>query len=320
MDENNVPTLPTETALEGLEAEAAAHLVNSLSRNTRRAYRADWEDFQIWCGRRHFNPLPATPRAVALYITEIAHALKVSSIERRLVTIKQAHLLRNLPTPTDDPAVRKIWRTIRKEKSVAPTRKSPTLTSHIRKMVARLPTDLMGLRDRALLLIGFAGAMRRSELTRLNVSDLEFGEEGVAILICKSKTDQLGNGRKIGIPFGSHAATCPVRAVKEWLVASALTDGPLFRGLTNSGYLRENGLSDRMVARIVKRCVENAGYDAKLFAGHSLRAGLATAAALAGVSERSIQNQTGHKSLVTLRRYIRDGSLFKDNAAGKVGL
>jgi site-specific recombinase XerD len=314
------PLVPHDAALAGLEIEASEYLAKSLASNTLRAYRADWEDFQVWCSRRRFTALPATPRAVALYITELSRALKISTIGRRLITISQAHKLRGFPSPTEDEAVRKVWRAIRKEKSVAPTRKAPTLTSHIRKMISGLPTNSMGIRDRALILIGFAGAMRRSEITAIEVSDLEMGDDGIVIHIRRSKTDQLGSGRKIGIPYGSHTRTCPVDALKEWLAVSGITEGPLFRGLTRSGKLQSNGLSDRMVARIVKRCIERAGYDAAKFAGHSLRSGLATAAAMAGVSERSIQNQTGHKSVVTLRRYIRDGSLFKDNAAGKVGL
>ena len=320
MDQKEGLSATTQTPLQSLEAEASAYLAGALAPNTRRAYRADWDDFCVWCSRHKFTALPAVPQAVALYITELSRALKVSTIGRRIATISKAHKARGHQSPTESKAVRTLWRAIRREKTVAQVRKSPTLTAHIRKMVASLPTDLMGVRDRALLLIGFAGATRRSELTNLEVSDLEINDDGLIIHIRRSKTDQLGVGRKVGIPYGAHAQTCPVRALKEWLTASGIADGPLFRGITRSGKPMPEGLSDRMVARIVKRCAERVGYDATHFAGHSLRAGLATAAAQAGASERSIQNQTGHKSLVTLRRYIRDGSLFKDNAAGKVGL
>jgi integrase len=187
-------------------------------------------------------------------------------------------------------------------------------------MLAHLPDTLLGLRDRALLLLGFAGAMRRSELVGLDVSDVAQVEQGFVITIRKSKTDQHREGRKVGIPFGVRPETCPVRAVHRWLGASGVEDGPLFRSVNRHGQVLTKRLSAWAVAEVVKRSLKAAGKSARSYSGHSLRAGLVTQAAIAGASERSIQDQSGHKSLLVLRRYIRDGSLFRENAAAKVGL
>ena len=188
-------------------------------------------------------------------------------------------------------------------------------------MVDHLPQGkLLSTRDRALLLLGFAGAMRRSEIVGLDVADVSESDEGLVVVIRRSKTDQEGQGRKVGIPYGSQRETCPVRSVKAWLQEAGITEGGLFREVTRHGKVQETNLSDQTVARVVKRALRAAGKNAENFSGHSLRAGLATAAAMAGVNEREIQAQTGHKSLLVLRRYIRDGSLFRENAAAKVGL
>ena len=183
------------------------------------------------------------------------------------------------------------------------------------------PRDrLIACRDRALLLLGFAGAMRRSELVGLDVADVVETTDGLVVTIRRSKTDQEGQGRKIGIPYGSKLATCPVRSLRAWKARAKITEGPLFRQVNRHGKVSEGRLGDRTVALVVKRAVAATGVDAASYAGHSLRAGLATAAAMAGVSERVIQGQTGHKSLPILRRYIREGSLFRENAAAEVGL
>jgi integrase len=186
-------------------------------------------------------------------------------------------------------------------------------------MVAALPDGLLGVRDRALLLVGFAGAFRRSELVSLDRPDLEFTKDGLTVMLRRSKSDQEGQGRKVGIPYGSNPETCPVRALQAWLEAAAITDGPVFRGVTRHGKV-QGRLSGYAVALIVKRYAAVGGLDPSRYAGHSLRAGLATAAAIGGASERSIMNQTGHKSITMVRRYIRDGNLFRENAAAKTGL
>ena len=177
----------------------------------------------------------------------------------------------------------------------------------------------MGKRDRALLLVGFAGAFRRSELVSLDVSDVTFDPNGLTIRLRRSKTDQEGEGRKVGLPYGSNLATCPVRALQEWLSAGSISEEALFVGINRHG-TPQGRLSACAVALIVKKVVAAAGLNPDLYAGHSLRAGLATSAAMAGVSERSIMAQTGHRSVQMVRRYIRDGSLFRENAAAGIGL
>jgi site-specific recombinase XerD len=349
-------------ALQTLVSEAQEHIENSRAENTRRAYRSDWEDFTVWCRHQGLSPLPASPETVALYLTDCAKGLKPSTLQRRMASISQAHAAAgHTESPIKSALVRSVWRGIRRDKGVAPQGKAPALTADIRVMVNHLPQGkLLGIRDRALLLLGFAGAMRRSELVGLDVEDVLETEEGLVVTIRRSKTDQEGMGRKIGIPYGSHPPTCPVRTLRAWKSAAALAlakqerkaegkarnapennshiykegeppfegdiaplTGPLFRAVDRHGNVSRERLSDQSVARVVKRALKAAGRDAEAvakFAGHSLRAGLATSAAMAGASERSIQDQTGHKSLTILRRYIRDGSLFRENATATVGL
>jgi integrase len=209
---------------------------------------------------------------------------------------------------------------IRRTKGVAPAQKSAALTDDIRAMVEATDSGLIGMRDRALILLGFAGAFRRSELVGLSVEDCEFGNDGLTVTLRRSKTDQTGAGRKIGVPYGSNPETCPVRTLQLWIEQVAITGGLLFRSITRHGQIRSGGLSGGDVARVVKKLAERAGLDPAKYAGHSLRAGHATSAAIAGASERSIMNQTGHRSVQMVRRYIRDGSLFRENSAGKLGL
>jgi integrase len=187
-------------------------------------------------------------------------------------------------------------------------------------MVSATDTGLIGTRDRAMILLGFAGAFRRSELIGLDVADCDFGKDGLTITLRRSKTDQDGVGRKIGIPYGSNPDTCPVRAVQAWMEQAAITTGPLFHSITRHGHLRPGRLAGIDISRVVKKLAKRAGLDTAKYSGHSLRAGHATSAAIAGASERSIMNQTGHRSVQMVRRYIRDGSLFRENSAGKLGL
>jgi integrase len=209
---------------------------------------------------------------------------------------------------------------IRRTLGTAPQQKAPTLTADIRAMVDATDSGLIGVRDRALILLGFAGAFRRSELVSLDLTDLEFGRDGLTVNLRRSKTDQEGQGRKVGIPYGSNPETCPVRTVQAWIEQAGITDGAAFRSVNRHGHVQPGRLLGADVARIVKKLAESAVLDPAKYAGHSLRAGHATAAAIAGASERSIMNQTGHRSVQMVRRYIRDGNLFRENSAGKLGL
>ena len=307
-------------SLAAYASQAKDYARQAKSHNTRRAYASDWDDFARWCQPYGFVPLPARPETVALYLTALADALKPSTLGRRLATISQVHQAAGHDTPTSAAPVRLVWAGIRRAKGTDQHGKAPAVTAEMRRMVDTLDDRLIGVRDRALLLLGFAGAFRRSELVGLDIKDVQAGHDGLTVHIRKSKTDQEGQGRKVGIPYGSHPHTCPVRAIAAWREKSGLAEGALFRPVNRHGKMQPGRLSDRAVALIVKRAAEAAGLDPTKYAGHSLRAGLATSAAQAGVSERSIMAQTGHKSVMVARRYIRDGSLFRDNAAAQVGL
>jgi site-specific recombinase XerD len=292
----------------------------SKAENTLRGYRADWRAFCAWCEGQGLSPLPASPETVAAYIAECAGRLKVGSIQRRINAIAEAHKAVGLESPTHHAIVTNTMKGIRRTKGTAPTQKAPTLTEDIRAMVDATDAGLIGVRDRALVLLGFAGAFRRSELVSLDIEDCAFGKDGLTVTLRRSKTDELGEGRKIGIPYGSNPETCPVRTVQAWVEQTGIVAGVLFRSINRHGHVQPGRLSDIDVARVVKKLAERAGLDAAKYAGHSLRAGHATSAAIAGASERSIMNQTGHRSVQMVRRYIRDGSLFRGNSAGKLGL
>lgn len=294
---------------------------NAKSQRTIKAYASDWRDFLSWCGVRHLEPLPSADSTVALYLTDLAgRGTKAAMLARRLVAISQAHKALDLVSPTTSSVVRRVYAGIRRTHGTAQQGKAPTLVADIRKMVQAQPYSIRGLRDRALLLLGFAGAFRRSELVGLDVEDLEFSRVGLIVTLRRSKTDQEGQGRRIGIPYGSSEQTCPVRAVQAWLQAAHISTGPILRAVDRFGRLQDPRLSDRTVARLVKKHAAAIDLDPKRYAGHSLRAGLATSAAAAGISDRAIMRQTGHRSSAMVGRYVREGSLFRDNAAGAVGL
>jgi integrase len=246
--------------------------------------------------------------------------LKVGSVQRRLNAIAEAHKVAGLDSPTHAAIVASTIKGIRRTLGMAPAQKVPVLTPDIRAMIEAADAGLIGLRDRALILLGFAGAFRRSELVGLNVEDCAFGRDGLVVTLRRSKTDQDGTGRKVGIPYGSNPDTCPVRTIQGWIETAKITGGPLYRSINRHGQLQPGRLSGIDVARIVKKVAGRAGLETAKYAGHSLRAGHATSAAIAGASERSIMNQTGHRSVQMVRRYIRDGSLFRENSAGTLGL
>jgi integrase len=209
---------------------------------------------------------------------------------------------------------------IRRNKGTMQSAKTPVTVEDLRRMIGMSPRTLVGARDRVLLLMGFSGAFRRSELVSLDLEAVQFAREGMVVTLHRSKTDQDGTSRKTGIPYGLNTETCPVLSLREWINQSKITKGPLFRPIGRYGNISTKRLTGNAVATIVKKYAKAIGLEAKDFAGHSLRSGLATSAAAAGASERSIMNQTRHNSLVMVRRYIRDGSLFRENAAGIVGL
>ena len=287
----------------------------SLAPNSRRAYAADFADFSTWCSGQNLSPAPAPPQTVALYISALSGFAKASTIQRRLSAIARAHKDLGLESPVAHPIVRKVMSGVRRTNGAAPTTKVALSVEAIRKICAALPESTLGIRDRALLLVGFFTGVRRSELVGFDFEDVSFEERGAVLRVRRSKTDQEQIGRTIGIPYGRTSTTCPVRSLRSWLHMAHISTGPLFRPVNRHGAVLPQRLTDKAVARTVKRWARAVGMDSSSVAGHSLRAGLATSAAAAGASERSIMSQTGHRSEAMVRRYIRHGSVWVDNAA-----
>jgi integrase len=300
-----------------------AYAGRSKSEATIRAYASGWRDFLIFCVQHDVSALPASDATVAAYLADMAdRGAKAATIARRLVVISQAHKAADLDkaSPTTSSLVRRTHAGIRRTLGTAQNGKAPALVDDLKRMLEMLPATRVGLRDRALLLLGFAGAFRRSELVSLDVSDFEFASAGLIVTLRKSRTDQEGKSRRLGIPYGSSEQTCPVRSLQAWLESARIVDGPVFRSLDRFQRVQPGRLSDKAVALVVKRRAKAVGLDPARYAGHSLRAGLATSAAAAGASERVIMSQTGHRSADMVRRYIREGPLFQSNPAAMVGL
>lgn len=319
----NAPQDPGNSdLLARLLAQAEASFRAARAGSTLRAYGHDWKQFRAWCERNRLVPLPASAQTVILYSTDLTknEHKKWNTLSRRLAAISQLHQQAGYESPTQTWAVKQFLAGLRRELGIAPVRKKPVLVDDLKEILKQIPDSLLGKRDRALLLLGFSGALRRSELIALDTGDLERTRDGLVLSIRRSKTDQDQEGRKIGVPEGSDATTCPIQALEQWLAAANIDSGPLFRVMNRHGRVLSQRLSGEGVAIVVKRYVAKLGYDPALFSGHSLRAGLATSAAAAGKSERAIMNQTGHRSVTTVRRYIRDGNLFRENAAGGLGL
>jgi site-specific recombinase XerD len=312
-----IALIPVDNALPALpvaEIEAVAGYARAeKSEATRVAYRSDFRIFSVWCSERGQCALPATVSAVAAYLAfEAAGGARPSTIGRRVAAIRYAHRLAGMAPPTDDEGVKAVVRGIRREHGAAPNRKSPATADKIVAMAPIAGERLGELRDRALLLIGFAGAFRRSELTALNVEDIEESTEGLRVTIRRSKTDQEAQGATIGIPRGSVA--CPVAALRTWLAAADISGGPVFRPVAKGQRVAATRLSDKSVATIVKQHAERVGLDPEMFAGHSLRSGFLTSAAAKGASLFRMMDQSRHKSVDTLRGYVRAAELFKDHA------
>jgi site-specific recombinase XerD len=306
--------------------QRANALMNAAKANsTRKAYRTDWRDFESWCSAHQLPSLPSTPETVSLYIADCVSRLAPATISRRLASITKAHQaagFENSPASTKHFVVCEVLKGARRTLGVAQKGKDPLLLNDVRRIIDACPPNLLGLRDRSLVLIGFAGAFRRSELASLYMSDLTFSSPtgGVVVHLRHSKTDQEGAGREVAIPPGEHAVTCPVRTLREWIQAIGIKDGAVFRGIDRHGHISKSGLHPDSIGTIVKRAAARAGLDATNLAGHSMRSGMATQAAMNGAGERSIAKTTGRKSRRILRRYIRSGQLFQENASANLGL
>jgi len=303
---------------------AKAFAKDARSEATRRAYRSDWSDFVGWTKEKGFAAGPPVPgEIVALYLADLAGDKKaLSTIVRRLAAISEACALAGAPSPRTAPALREVLKGIRRRYALEGRRqkgKAALELEALRKVVSACPTWLIGLRDRALLVVGWAGGFRRSELAALELEDLEERAEGIVVRVRRSKTDQAGAGQTKVLPFGSDPSTCPVRTLKTWLEAAGVDKGRVFRSVDQHSHVGES-LSDRAIADVVKRRVAEAGLDPRKFAGHSLRSGFCTTAAKCGKNARAIMAQTGHRTAEMVLRYVREADLFEDNAAVGIGL
>jgi integrase len=314
---------PKSTSLEDLIHKAKTFVAAAKAPATLKAYRNDWRDFESWCREHRLHSLPSTPETVALYIADRASTLALGTIARRLTSITKAHQAAGF---TDSRAttrhfvVGETLKGIRRTIGTAQHGKAPLFSVDIRRIVAVRREDLLGLRDAALVLVGFAGGFRRSELAGIHVCDLKFSADGVVVTVRKSKTDQEGAGRDVGLPFGASQDTCPVRALRQWLDRAAIREGPVFRSVGRYGHVSRRGLHRDSIGKLLKRAAGRAGLKVEELGGHSLRAGCVTQAAMNGVRGFVIMKQTGHKTVTTLRRYIRSGEIFRENAAAGLGI
>jgi site-specific recombinase XerD len=319
---DEAPGLPVE-----LPAALHAELTRLLERaddysraaqsvNTTRAYRSDWRQFEAWCDRYGLASALASPTAVALHLTSLAEAGRsVSTIRRRCAAIARAHRIAGHASPTADPSVMTVLEGIARVHGTAPNKKTALLRDPLLEMVDRIDvSDNAGLRDRALLLVGFALGLRRSELVAIQVKDISPSPDGVTIRIARSKTDQHGRGTSLLLPYAESPNPCPVRALRAWLDGSGVTDGAVFRRLSRAGTIGKP-LSPQAVALIIKRRADTAGLNPAEFAGHSLRSGYATQAARDGHRTEQIAKTTRHKDQTVLAGYIHAGRGREDVAA-----
>jgi integrase len=288
----------------------ASYVRDSLAENTRRAYLSDLAQFEAWGGS-----IPASAEVVATYLAARANTLAVATLVRHLASISKAHRTRGLPNPTRSELVRTTLQGIKRTRGCTQQQAKPLLLEDLLLVLDKMGDGLKDIRDRALLLIGFAAAVRRSELVALDVADIEHVRRGIVLHLRRCKTDQDGQGQAIAIPYG-RTRWCPVAALDGWLAASGIEEEAIFRPVDRHGRVHNTRLSGEAVSLVVQERAAAAGLDQTGYSGHSLRAGLATSAAQAGVPTWRIRAQTRHASDATLSRYIRDGELFTDNAAG----
>lgn len=315
MTESVITTVQSAGPLPAELAAVRGYIAESLSPATRRAYRSGLAAFRAWCERQGVAALPSAPETVAAFLAAEADAgRKVATLEQRAAAIRWAHEAAGHESPTGAKGVRATLAGIRRTVGVAPARKAPATAERLAAMIAHAPADtLKGKRDRALLLFGFASAMRRSELVALDVRDVEGAERGLLVTLRRSKSDQEGRGHVRAVPYGRSPETCPVRALEAWLGAAAITSGRIFRSVTRHGQVN-GSLSARAVADMVKAYARAAGLEAEGFSGHSLRAGFVTSAAERGREPGRIADHTGHKSLGMVRVYCRRSDIFRDHA------
>ena len=298
------------TDIKSLELETIKNLKNSKSANTLRAYQADFKDFSAFCIKNGFSSMPTETKILSLYLTHLSNTSKYSTLKRRIASISVIHKMKGHYLDTKHPIIMENLHGIRRTKGSYQKAKKPILINDLKTIINAIDqlekTELKKLRNKSLILIGFSGGFRRSELVNLEIEDVEFVSEGVKIFIRRSKTDQSGEGMIKGIPYFENQKYCPVLNLKKWIELSNLKNGKIFN------------ISDKSVALIIKKYASLGGLDPNRYGGHSLRSGFATSAAEAGAEERNIMTMTGHKTTQMVRRYIQEANLFKNNALNKI--
>ena len=311
------------TDLKILQDETINNLQSSKSVNTLRAYKSDFKDFNFFCLKHGLQSIPSSPNTVSIYLTNLSKSgSKISTLRRRLVSIGVVHKLKGHYLDTKHPIIVENLLGIKRVKGSIQRGKKPILINHLNKLIEVISnakfSEIKKLRDKSLILIGFSGGFRRSELITIDYEDLEFVEEGLKILVRRSKTDQYGEGHIKGIPYFQNTTFCPVKALRDWINISKINRGPIFRKFNKGFVLSNTRLTAQSVALLIKNYLNLAGMDSKNYSGHSLRAGFATVTAEAGADERSIMAMTGHKTTQMVRRYIREANIFKNNALNKL--
>tara|TARA_A100001015_G_scaffold311450_1_gene414737 strand:+ start:722 stop:1675 length:954 start_codon:yes stop_codon:yes gene_type:complete len=312
------------TDIKSLHEETLNNLKTSKASNTLRAYKSDFKDFGGFCLKHNFKHLPTDPKIVSLYLTHLSKTSKMSTLKRRLVSIGMVHKMRGYYLDMKHPIIIENLMGIKRIKGSIQTGKKPILINHLKQIINVINEqnidEIAKLRNKSLILIGFGGGFRRTELISIDHEDLEFVDEGLKITLRKSKTDQFGEGMIKGLPYFSNKNYCPVLNLKKWLKLSKIRTGPIFRRFAKGSSLTKHRLTDQSVVLIIKEYLKIAGIENQNFSGHSLRSGFATVAAASGADERSIMAMTGHKSTQMVRRYIREANIFKNNALSKIKL
>ena len=311
------------TDIKALQEETLLNLKSSKANNTIRAYKSDFKDFALFCAQNGFKSLPSEPKIISLYLTHLStKEAKMSTLKRRLVSIGVIHKLQGHYLDTKHPSIIENIMGIKRRKGSFQKGKKPLLINNLKMLINVIDKnhneEIMRVRDRSIILIGFSGGFRRNEIVSLDYDDLDFVSEGLKINLKRSKTDQFGEGSVKGLPYFDNSQYCPVLSVKKWIKISNIETGPLFRRFSKGSKLTDNRLTDQTVALLIKKYLKLAGIESKNYSGHSLRSGFATSAAESGAEERSIMAMTGHKSTEMVRRYIKEANLFKNNALNKI--
>ena len=297
------------TDIKSLEIETLKNLKSSKALNTLRAYKADYKDFASFCIKNGFKPMPSEPKIISLYLTYLSKSSKFSTLKRRLASLSVIHKLSGHYIDIKHPMITENLMGIKRIKGSYQKAKKPILIKDLKLIINVIDKDKNEknrFKNRALILIGFAGGFRRSELVAILYEDVDFVSEGVKIFVKRSKTDQSGEGMTKGIPYFSNPDYCPVISLKNWLEKSEIKSGKIF------------DMSDKNVALTIKKYTAIAGLDSNKYSGHSLRSGFATSTAESGAEERNIMAMTGHKTTQMVRRYIQEANLFKNNALNKI--